>query len=455
MKSIFVLPLFFLLLFVVGSCSDDDFIELDTAFDGAIEWSTVFGGSNEDVARKVIATNDGGLAIFGFTSSIDGDIVGKTLQERDYLLIKTDALGNVEWTKTYGGSGDDRGRDIIQTEDGGFAIVGYSMSADGDGSNNEGFHDNWILKLTSTGAIEWERSFGFSGHDHAYGLVQMDDGGYAMGGFLDVTASGGEGATPLINGNTPDIQHNGGLHGVGEYWVHRLAADGSLMWRKFFGGTNNDRIHSILKANDGGLVLIGFTESDDFDITSTNGEYEFWVIKVDGAGNMLWQKTFGGSAIDISYAAANGPNNTYVIAGSTQSTDKDVSSNAGVTDAWVIKIDDSGTLLWEASFGGSQFDVAHGITPAEGGGYWIAGNSRSADGHLTTNQGENDFLVYKLSENGSLEHQLTLGGSGLDFAYDILETTPNNLVVVGSSESDDKDLATNKGGADIWMVGIH
>ncbi len=113
-----------------------------------------------------------------------GTLHPKTNNVNDYWLIKTDAEGMLLWSRTYGGSKDDRGQAVIQTSDGGYAITGYAMSDDGDGSNNEGFHDNWVLKLDSQGTIEWEQSFGFSGHDHSYDIVESEDGGLFFTGFL-------------------------------------------------------------------------------------------------------------------------------------------------------------------------------------------------------------------------------------------------------------------------------
>jgi len=270
----------------------------------------------------------------------------------------------------------------------------------------------------------------------------MDDGGYTMGGFLDVTASEGEGSSRQTT-----------LHGVGEFWVHRLNADGTIMWRKYFGGTSNDRVHAVLKANDGGVVLVGFTESNDFDITDSNGEYEYWVVKVSATGEMLWQKTFGGSGIDIAYAATNSPDNAYVIAGTSVSeNDGDVTGNQGGTDMWVIKVSDNGDLIWESTFGGSAFDAGFGISPATNGGYWVTGNSKSTDGDVTENKGENDFWLIRIDEAGQLQWEKTFGGTGLDFAYDVLETNTGKVVVVGDTSSSDGDVSNNKGGKDAWVV---
>ena len=433
-----------LVFFTIVSCTSDDSLK-NNPLTGEIEWQKTFGGSNDEIARAIIETSDKGYAIIGYTNSIDGDITDKTVTENDFWLLKLDSNGNIEWQKTYGGSGDDQGRAIIQTSDGGYAITGPSKSADGDGSNNEGQHDHWIVKLDAQGNIQWEKSHGFSGHDHSRSILQTNDGGYFIGGYLDVTASGGLGNETITT-----------KHGVGEFWAQKLDATGNLEWRRYFGGTNNDRIFKVLQAHDGNYLLIGSSESEDFDINNGNGSYDVWVVKIDTKGIMLWEKSFGGSGIDSGHAAVKTNDGNYLIAGAAISTDGDISNSNGNSDAWVIKINDSGELLWEKSFGGSGFDAAWAIDSGKGifSSFIIAGNSKSSNGDVTTNNGENDFWVLKIDTTGKLLFEKSLGGSGLDFAYGVIETFDQKIVVVGETESTDKDITSNKGGKDIWIAKI-
>ena len=362
-----------LLFLILWSCNTDDdttAVDIDTNnFLGELEWVRSFGGSGEDTAQSVIQTSDGGYAVLGYTNSTDGDLTEKALNVNDYWLLKLDAEGNLQWDRTYGGSKDDRGQSVIQTTDGGYAIVGYAMSDDGDGSNNEGFHDNWILRLDASGSILWEKSFGFSGHDHSYDVVQTSDGGFFFSGFLDVTSSGGAGN----NGKSPYLTR----HGVGEFWGTRLDANGDLIWRRYFGGTNNDRSFGVVNAHDGGYVLAGASESDDFDISNPKGSYDFWVVKVNKNGEFEWESSFGGTGIDQAQDILATSDGGYVITGNTFSTDTQVTKNNGQSDVWLIKIDDSGQLLWQKSFGGSAFDAAHSVRPTLDGGLLVCGNSKS------------------------------------------------------------------------------
>ncbi|MEM9363201.1 MAG: hypothetical protein AAGA43_11225 [Bacteroidota bacterium] len=439
----------FLTIIALWSCSDSDGIEMDIVsvdFVGEVDWVRSFGGSGEDTAQSVIQTLDGGYAVLGFTNSIDGDLVEKLLNVNDYWLLKLDSDGNLQWSKTYGGSKDDRGQSVIQTDDGGYAIVGYAMSDDGDGTNNEGFHDNWILRLDASGNILWERSFGFSGHDHSYDVVQTSDGGFFFSGFLDVTSSGGEGNT----GKSPYLTR----HGVGEFWGTRLDANGNLIWRRYFGGTNNDRSFGVVEANDGGLVMVGASESDDFDISNSKGSYDFWVVKVNAKGEMLWEKSFGGTGIDKAYAVVKTQDNAYAVVGNTFSVDTDISKNNGESDVWLIKVSDNGDLLWEKTFGGTAFDAARGLDSTLEGGFVIAGNSKSLDGNATENNGENDLWIIKTDAQGNILYEKSFGGADLDFGFDALEDDNGNLVLVGETSTSLSPEIEHQGSTDLVILKV-
>lgn len=318
------------------------------------------------------------------------------------------------------------------------------MSDDGDGSNNEGFHDNWILRLDASGAIEWERSFGFSGHDHSYDLVETADGGFFFSGFLDVTSSNGEGSTDKGSGLT--------AHGVGEFWGTKIDGEGNLQWRKYFGGTNNDRAFGVVNAHDGGYVLAGASESDDFDISAPKGSYDFWAVKVDKNGNFEWERSFGGTGIDQAQDIAQTSDGGYVIVGNTFSQDTQVSENNGESDIWLIKIDENGDLLWQRSFGGAGFDAAHSVRNTSEGGFLLCGNSKSADGDATLNFGENDIWLIKTDAQGNLEWEKAFGGLDLDFGYDALELANGTTVLVGETASLDFPEIQHKGGIDLVIV---
>jgi hypothetical protein len=432
--------LIFMILLAMSCKNDDDGQTL--GFQGNIDWVKTYGGSQEDFARSVIPTLDGNILVFGNSSSIDGDITDKNIEVSDYWLLKLNPEGSIIWSKTYGGSGEDVGQKVIQTSDGGFAIVGYSKSDDIDASNNEGQHDNWILKLDNSGNILWEKSFGYAGHDHSYSVIETNDGGFFMTGFLDITASEGEGST---------VRNN--RHGIGEFWCHKLDANGNIEWRNYFGGTNNDRSFDVVQANDGGFVVTGFSESNDFDVSNSHGSYDYWVIKINSVGEMVWEKSLGGTEIDQGRSIIKTNDNAYIIAGNSFSTDGDISMNFGSSDFLLVKLSDDGNIIWSKNYGGSQFDFATSINSSSDG-YLVTGYSQSIDNDVKGNFGENDFWILKISEEGNLKWQRNFGGSRLDLAYDAFETIDGDIIVVGETESNDIEIDLNKGLKDILVIKI-
>lgn len=434
-KSIFILTT---VAIIIGCTKKEIFISEQPA---DVSFVKTFGGANNESARSVLKTQDGGYVVFGYTQSIDGDVVStKSTVQYDFWLLKFDASDNLDWQKTYGGSNDEKGYKIIQTQDGGFAVTGYSKSSDGDVMANEGFEDVWVLKLNTEGVVEWKTNTGFLGSDKGFSIIQTSDGGYFLGAILDVTASGGLGNSKI-----------GSRHAGGDFWGIKLSNTGSLEWRKYFGGTNTEICYDVIEVADG-YLLIGSSDSLDVDIKNNKGSYDFWIVKIDKNGTLVWEKSYGGKEIDESYQIIRTAEGNFLIVGETRSSDQDVSSQKGGADIWVLKIDDSGEMLWEKTYGGSSFDAAKAITLTNDGNYLIAGNTRSIDNDVTNNNGENDIWVLKIDPSGNLIWQKTIGGSGIDLANDIVELNDYSIIVVGESNSNDKDVKENKGFTDLLIV---
>ncbi|MCF6279013.1 MAG: hypothetical protein L3J14_01560 [Flavobacteriaceae bacterium] len=401
-----------------------------------------FGGTKNERAQSVIKTNDGGYAVLGFTQSIDGDITDKTVENFDYWLLKFDSNDILQWSKTYGGSNDERAFKIIQTNDGGYAFVGYSNSNNEDVSTNAGLDDIWIVKTDASGTIIWEKSHGFSGNDQGFSIIQTTDNKYLITGVLDVTASGG-------NGNDRSAQHAGG-----DYWTLKLDTNGDKIWRRYFGGTLTDSSYDVVSTNDNGFILIGSSDSNDVDITNNKGTYDFWIVKIDTDGNQVWQKSFGGSQIDEAKSIVKTTDGNYLIVGDSRSSDVDVTNSKGAADIWLIKISDEGNLIWKKSYGGSSFDAARHISSTLDGGYIIAGSSRSQDIDVNINQGQNDAWILKIDNAGNIEWQKSFGGTEIDFAYSTVELNNQSIIVVGESNSSNGDVLENKGFSDLLIAKI-
>ena len=365
-----------------------------------------------------------------------------------FWLLKISAEGDKIWDKTYGGSEQDKAASIAKTSDGGFILSGFTASMDGDVSENAGFHDYWIVKINSNGDIQWEKSWGFKGQDQAFKVIETAEGGYFAIGFLDVGLSNGEGNDFA----DPDNADRNSLHSLGDYWAIKMDANGNKIWRRYFGGSHVDQGKDVIQTPDGGFMIIGISESSDFDITNAHGANDFWAIKIDAEGNKMWQNSYGGSEMDYAYSITNTSDGNFIIIGDARSSDFDISNPLGNADIWAVKFNSSnGNIIWENNYGGTQFDSAKGIFELENGNFAIAGNSRSSDTHVSNNKGNNDAWLLIIDKNGDIEFEKNIGGSEIDFSNDCIETSGNKIVVVGNTDSNDQDITINKGSKDILV----
>ncbi|MDC1236157.1 hypothetical protein N8Z50_03045 [Flavobacteriaceae bacterium] len=440
----------FLFLFSVVSCTpitETNWPEVSIAKG---EWGgiSIYGGSEEDSVHSIITTSDGGYAMIGNTQSTDGDFSFKERGGSDFFVMKFNAVSTLQWVKTYGGSKDDRGYDIVELNTGGYALIGYSQSDDGDASLNLGQHDNWLLRIDAEGELLWEKSFGFLGHDHAYNIVATQDGGLFFNGFLDVSASNGA-------GQDGKQMHFNQRHGAGEFWCHKVDKNGDLVWRSYFGGSSNDRSYDAIETSNGDFVLVGASESQDVDISDPRGSYDAWIIKLNAAGDLLWERSFGGSGYDSAKAIIENRNGDYVILGQTYSADGDIENAFGSSDIFIAFFSKEGVLKSNKNIGGEGFETANAILERSNGtlvlvGHQAPNNLGSEDSFLANNI----ILVHTLA-NGSVMGSYNLLGNGLDIPYAINESKEGKIQVAGSTESTSGDFTISQGGKDIFLAIWH
>jgi len=399
-----------------------------------IAWQKCLGGSDYDFAESIRQTVDGGYVVAGRTFSNDGDVSGNH-GDYDYWVVKLDLFGNLVWQKCLGGSQDDEAYSVQQTADGGYVVAGYTKSNDGDVSGNHGESDCWVVKLDTSGNMVWQRSLGGSSKEEAYSVQQTTDGGYVVGG--------------LANSNDGDVSGN---HGSSDCWVVKLAPSGNLVWQKSLGGSSWDSANGIQQTADGGYMVAGGTASNDYDVSGNHGESDFWVAKLDPSGNLIWQRCLGGSRTDNAMSIQQAADGGYVVAGYTNSDNGNVSGFHGSWDYWVVKLDPSGNLVWQKCLGGSGFDRAWSIQPAVDGGYVVAGPAKSNDGNVSGNHGSFDYWVLKLDPSGDLAWQKCLGGTDGDLAQSIQQTADGEYVVAGFTYSNDGDMSGNHGSGDFWIL---
>ncbi len=419
---------------VTGSHGGYDYWVMKLDESGEMVWEKCLGGSGQDYAYSINQTSDGGYIVAGYSWSTDGDVVGNH-GSADHLIIKLDENGEKVWQKCLGGSYNDYARSIQQTSDGGYIVAGYTWSTDGDVSGKHGDSDYWVVKLDTIGDIEWQKCLGGSGLDYAFDIQQTSDGSYIVAGYTNSTDG--------------DVT---GKHEGDDYRVVKLDASGDLLWQKCLGGSEIEHAFSIQQASDGSYIVAGYTNSNDGNVTGNHGDKDCWVVKLDASGDLLWQKCLGGSNSDAAWSIQTTSDGGYIVAGASNSTDGNVTGNHGDYDYWVVKLDTSGDLLWQKCLGGSDSDYARSIQQTSDGGYIVAGSSRSNDGDVSGNHGSADYLALKLDTSGDLLWQKCLGGSWYDYARSIQQTSDGGYIVAGTSNSNDGDVTGNHGDYDYWVV---
>lgn len=236
-----------------------------------IEWQKCFGGSGNEIANCVIQSRDGGFLIVGYTTSTDYDAQNNH-GANDGMVIKTDSLGNLIWSKCYGGSNDDFISCVIETDDGNFILGGASRSTDGDLTNNFGASDAWILKISDQGAILWQKTYGGT-QDELITQIQTDANGNL---YL------------LANSYSNDLDVHG-QHGDRDIWIVKIDSIGGLIQEKCIGGSASDLAFSMTTATNGNLLIYGTTGSTDGNVSGNHGDYDTWFIDVDTNLNLINQ----------------------------------------------------------------------------------------------------------------------------------------------------------------------
>ncbi|GAB6286767.1 MAG: hypothetical protein STSR0009_29700 [Methanoregula sp.] len=356
----------------------------------------------------------------------------------DYWVVKLDSTGSLIWQKCLGGLNEDSAQSIQQTSDGGYIIAGHSYSNDSNVTGNHGSADYWVVKLTASGTLDWQKCLGGTSFDDAYSIQQTTDGGYIVAGY-----------TTSKNGDVTDN------HGNSDYWVVKLGSTGTLIWQKCLGGLNDDYAHSIQQTADGGYIVTGNTGSHDGNVTGNHGNWDYWVVKLTEKGTLDWQKCLGGTDSDYAQSVQQTADGGFIVAGYTKSTDGNVDGNHGSIDYWVVKLDRNGNILWQKCLGGTGNDYAHSIQQTADGGFIVAGYTNSNNGNVTGNHGSIDYWVVKLERNGNILWQKCLGGTDDDMGINIQLTEDGGYIVTGLADSNNGDVTGNHGRYDYWVVKLN
>jgi hypothetical protein len=347
-------------------------------------WNKTYGGTSYDYAFSVVQTSDGGYALAGSTKSFGAG-------GSDVWLVKTDADGNMQWNKTYGGTEDDTYVvSMVQTNDKGYAIATATSSF------GAGQQDFWLIKVDWLGITQWNRTYGGPNYDFAKGLVQTSDGGYAILGTTESYGAGGQ-----------------------DFWLVRTDSAGVMQWNKTYGGASTDGSESIVQTGDGGYALAGLTYSFGA------GDCDAWLIKVDAVGGMQWNKTYGTAGGESACSLIQTFDGGYAMAGG---------QNYGW---WLVKVDAVGNMQWNhhwATAGGTE--SANCLIQDSDGGYTLVGQT----------SGPSDMRLIKTDGRGNDIWSKDYGGTGYDFGYWVIRTADGGYALAGETGSFGAGLN------DIWLV---
>jgi hypothetical protein len=337
------------------------FVRLDAH--GNLQWTKTIGGPEIDDGGSLIQTSDGGYAITGTTTSFGAG-------RADVYVVKLDANGNLQWTKTIGGKKEDVSVSLIQTSDSGYAIAGATRSF------GAGEGDVYVIKLDANGNLQWTRTIGGPGDEIGLSLIQTSDGGYAITG---TTTSFGAGEVDI--------------------YVIKLDANGKPQWTKTIGGKKEDAGISLVQTSDGGYAITGTTTSFGA------GKADVYVVKLDANGKLQWTKTIGGPGDEVGFSLIQTSDGGYAIAGATNSF------GAEEADIYVIKLDANGKPQWTKTIDAKNENlIKSSIIQTSDGSYVIAGTTRSFGA------GGSDVCIVKLDKNGNVccavSHTSQVGSGG-------------------------------------------
>ncbi len=345
--------------------------------------------------------------------------------------------------------------------------------------------------------IQWSHLYGGSNSDLSLSFQKTTDGGYILAGVTK--SEDGD-----LNGHYGAETWDG--------WIIKTDEEGVLQWQQHYGGTGYDKIVDVQPTQDGGYIASGYSTSSDGDLTENKGNDDAWIIKLNGIGEIEWQKTYGGSSYDETRRIRPLKNGGYLVAGTSRSqdgdldtlkktgggnywlfqitetgeivwmktyggnetdvifdmeltndggcvmvgnalsSDEDITENKGLLDCWIVKVDTIGNIQWQHAYGGSNNDNAISVSPTFDGGYIIAGGTHSSDGDVSFIRGEEDFWVLKLHSDGTIQWQKTYGGSLSDHGIAVIQTIDKGFLVGGESTSADGNLNGNHGDGDLWLL---
>ena len=396
-----------------------------------LQWQKCLGSSADDYSFSVARASDGsGYFIAGYTSAvantIDGNVSG-THGERDAWVVKIGLDGTtVLWQIAVGGSARDEAQAVVATPDGGCLIAGDTFSNDGDITGNHGAGDVLIAKISSTGKLEWTKTFGGSKVENAYALIATIDGGYAFSGIAASTDG--------------DLQ-NTNIISQWDIWLVKFnippagtTGTASIAWQKTFAAPGSDSQfgYSLAQAQDGSFAITG-------DASTTY--IQFWVISTDASGNFRWDKKYGSIGTNVGFGVTATGNNGFLVTGRLNG------------DIMVCKLDNAGTQVWQTILSGGSGSIFGRSVVSTTQGDIIVGVTNSKNGNIIATNGGDDLFALRLDDaTGNKISSNVFGGKGNEYGRSIIANTDGTYVATASTNSNNGDVSGNHGLNDYWVV---
>ena len=431
-----LLSVFFILSFSLFSFAQDF----------SIQWQNCFGASPADEGRDIIEVEGGYLIGGGTQSPSSTNYHG----QGEFWVIRTNYTGEVIWERCYGGSGGEIQCRILYAGNNNYYLIGNTNSVDGDVSDNP-YGENggyWIVKIDNEGNIIWDRVVGGNNYEHPYTATSTPDGGVITYGWT--SSSDG------------DISIN---HGLYDAWMIKLSSEGETMWDFSIGTQGQDAGQAIISTSDGGLLAA----SNSYMLGSGNieceshGNSDAVLFKLDSEANVEWQQCYGGSEHDGIIGLLE-IEDGYIFTAYSSSDDGDLEglNYQGEDDAWVVKIDFQGNIIWQNLLGGSDYDHFYLISKESDGGYRLFGRTESHNGdvvgnHSIPNTNSNDIWIVKIDSIGNLVSQQCIGGEGTQvLRFGVLPKGEHGYIIAGNTEgSFTGDVECGSGGLpDVWLFEI-
>lgn len=442
-----------------------------------ILWEKSYGGIHADYLFDAQPTADYGFILAGSSlSEKTGNKTDENHGDLDYWIWKMNEKGELDWQKSIGGNGFDLLQSIKGTRDGGFILAGTSSSGNSfqKKDNCKGLADFWVIKLDASGEEQWQRTIGGDGQDELLCAFQTKDGGYILGGSSSSSPSAvtniKEEGKMKASAQTDLYSKSEKSRGNMDYWIVKLDNQGIIEWQKTYGGKYADLLRSMEQTADNGYILAGYSNSPvSGDKTDPNkGVGDYWIVKIDEAGIVQWQNTYGAEGDDQPYVIHQTPDGGYIVGGNSNSKNA-LTPLGGIvgngTDFWVLKLDAEGGVVWSKTYDFGKVDILTSLVENNNQTYLIGGYAKAETrqsligdavkkaGVGKDKEGINDYIALKIDENGEELWNKTVGSNGEDILRKVIETRDGGYLMAGTSNSgSSNDKKSNIGGNDFWVV---